>query len=88
VYNQGGLANPIRRGGNQILPVAVKAISKDIPLTNVQFSTLQSAFLFAYAFMYAGGQDFPDATLPRELQDANPLGIWRLVDKRFSKDPV
>jgi len=33
-------------------------------------------------------QDFPDATLPRELQDANPLGIWRLVDGRLSKDPV
>ena len=39
----------------QTLPVAVKAISRDIPLTNEQFSTLQSAFLFAYALMYAGG---------------------------------
>ncbi|MGA8441107.1 MAG: MFS transporter [Candidatus Sulfotelmatobacter sp.] len=39
----------------QTLPVAVKAISKDIPLTNVQFSDLQSAFLFSYALMYAGG---------------------------------
>ena len=44
----------------QSLPVAVKAISKDIPLTNVQFSTLQSAFLFAYAFMYAGGGKLVD----------------------------
>ena len=39
----------------QALPVAIQAISRDIPLTNEQFSTLQSAFLFAYAFMYAGG---------------------------------
>jgi MFS transporter, ACS family, hexuronate transporter len=39
----------------QALPVAVKAISGDIPLTNQQFSTLQSAFLLAYALMYAGG---------------------------------
>ena len=39
----------------QALPVAVKAISGDIPLNNEQFSTLQSAFLFAYALMYAGG---------------------------------
>jgi MFS transporter, ACS family, hexuronate transporter len=39
----------------QTLPVAVKAISRDIPLTNEQFSTLQSAFLFAYALLYAGG---------------------------------
>ena len=39
----------------QTLPVAVQAISKDIPLSNTQFSTLQSVFLFAYALMYAGG---------------------------------
>jgi MFS transporter, ACS family, hexuronate transporter len=39
----------------QTLPVAIQAISRDIPLTNEQFSTLQSAFLFAYALMYAGG---------------------------------
>ena len=39
----------------QTLPVAIKAISKDIPLSNGQFSDLQSAFLFAYALMYAGG---------------------------------
>jgi len=39
----------------QTLPVAVKAISRDIPLSNVQFSALQSAFLFSYALMYAGG---------------------------------
>ena len=39
----------------QTLPVAVKAISGDIPLSNEQFSSLQSAFLFAYALMYAGG---------------------------------
>src|SRR5580698_10700975 len=44
----------------QTLPVAVKAISKDIPLTNVQFSNLQSAFLLAYAFMYAGGGKLSD----------------------------
>ncbi|MDV6373712.1 aldehyde dehydrogenase (NADP(+)) [Deinococcus arenicola] len=25
-------------------------------------------------------QDFPDRALPPELQDANPYGIWRLVD--------
>ena len=25
-------------------------------------------------------QDFPQSALPAELQDANPLGIWRLVD--------
>jgi MFS transporter, ACS family, hexuronate transporter len=45
----------------QTLPVAIKAISRDIPLTNEQFSNLQSAFLLAYAFMYAGGGKLSDA---------------------------
>jgi ACS family hexuronate transporter-like MFS transporter len=44
----------------QTLPVAVQAISKDIPLTNGQFSALQSAFLFSYALMYAGGGKLVD----------------------------
>ena len=44
----------------QTLPVAVNAIAKDIPLSNQQFSTLQSAFLFSYAFMYAGGGKLTD----------------------------
>jgi MFS transporter, ACS family, hexuronate transporter len=39
----------------QTLPVAIKAIERDIPITNEQFSFLQSSFLFAYALMYAGG---------------------------------
>lgn len=39
----------------QALPVAIQAIEKDIPLSNEGFSLLQSAFLLAYALMYAGG---------------------------------
>jgi ACS family hexuronate transporter-like MFS transporter len=45
----------------QTLPVAVKVIDKSIPLTNEQFSELQSAFLFSYALMYAGGGKIADA---------------------------
>ena len=45
----------------QTLPVAIKAIGRDIPLSNEQFSYLQSAFLLAYAFMYAGGGKLADA---------------------------
>ena len=44
----------------QTLPVAVHAIGNDIPLSNEQFSTLQSAFLLSYAFMYAGGGKLTD----------------------------
>jgi alpha-ketoglutaric semialdehyde dehydrogenase len=35
-----------------------------------------------------GFQAWPDALLPTELQDANPLGIVRLVDGTFTRDPV
>lgn len=39
----------------QALPVAIQAVGRDIPVSNEQFSLLQSAFLFAYALMYVGG---------------------------------
>jgi MFS transporter, ACS family, hexuronate transporter len=44
----------------QALPVAIQAIARDIPVTNEQFSQLQSAFLIAYALMYAGGGKLMD----------------------------
>jgi ACS family hexuronate transporter-like MFS transporter len=44
----------------QTLPVAIKAISREIPISNQQFSYLQSAFLLSYAFMYAGGGKLTD----------------------------
>src|SRR5262245_736839 len=44
----------------QALPVAIQAIAADIPVSNEQFSQLQSAFLLAYAFMYAGGGKLMD----------------------------
>jgi alpha-ketoglutaric semialdehyde dehydrogenase len=31
-------------------------------------------------------QDVPEALLPDELKSANPRGIWRMVDGRFTKD--
>ena len=39
----------------QTLPVAIKAIEQDIPITNEQCSFLPSSFLVASAVMYAGG---------------------------------
>ncbi|HWX91862.1 MAG TPA: MFS transporter [Terriglobales bacterium] len=45
----------------QTLPIAISAIGKDIPLSNQQFSILQSAFLVSYALMYAGGGKLSDA---------------------------
>jgi 2,5-dioxopentanoate dehydrogenase len=31
-------------------------------------------------------QDFPNSALPSELQDGNPLGIWRMVDGNIKHD--
>jgi ACS family hexuronate transporter-like MFS transporter len=39
----------------QTLPVAINAIQREIPITNTQYAGLQTAFLLAYAFMYAAG---------------------------------
>jgi MFS transporter, ACS family, hexuronate transporter len=55
-----GTAIAISYLDRQTLPVAVQAIGKDIPLTNGQFSALQSAFLFSYALMYAVGGKLVD----------------------------
>jgi NADP-dependent aldehyde dehydrogenase len=33
-------------------------------------------------------QNAPAHVLPPELQDANPLGIWRRVDGELTRDPL
>jgi ACS family hexuronate transporter-like MFS transporter len=38
----------------QTLPIAINAIQREIPVSNIQFSHLQASFLAAYALMYAG----------------------------------
>jgi ACS family hexuronate transporter-like MFS transporter len=45
----------------QTLPVAIAAIQRNIPLSNQQFSYLQTAFLLAYAAMYMLGGRLLDA---------------------------
>jgi MFS transporter, ACS family, hexuronate transporter len=44
----------------QSFPVAVGQIREDIPLTDQQFSQLNSLFLLAYALMYMGGGKIMD----------------------------
>src|SRR5450755_1233527 len=39
----------------QTLPVAISAIQRNIPISNQQFSYLQTSFLLAYAALYAIG---------------------------------
>jgi alpha-ketoglutaric semialdehyde dehydrogenase len=45
----------------------------------------QAIYRFTRLICY---QNFPDAALPEELQNDNPLGIWRLVDGRMSREPL
>jgi alpha-ketoglutaric semialdehyde dehydrogenase len=45
----------------------------------------QAIFRFTRPVCYQG---FPDTALPEALKDANPLGIWRMVDGEMTKESV
>jgi len=45
----------------------------------------QSIFRFARPVCY---QDCPNAALPAELQNENPLGVWRMIDGELTRQPV
>ncbi len=45
----------------------------------------EAIFRFARPVCYQG---FPDSSLPAELQNANPLGIWRMLDGELSRNPA
>lgn len=56
--------------------------STDARTTSVGTASLAR---FARPVCYQG---FPDAALPDALRNANPLGIWRLVDGTLSREPL
>jgi len=45
----------------------------------------QAIYRFCRPLCYQG---FPDAALPEELRDENPLGIWRMLDGEMTREPV
>lgn len=45
----------------------------------------QAIFRFTRLVCY---QAFPDSTLPAELRNTNPLGIWRMLDGELSRSPI
>ena len=45
----------------------------------------RAIFRFARPVCY---QNFPDELLPQELKDANPLGVWRMIDGKLSREAV
>jgi NADP-dependent aldehyde dehydrogenase len=51
--------------------------------TDVRFTSVGTAALYRFVRPICY-QDFPDALLPDALKDANPLGIHRIVDGKFS----
>ena len=55
--------------------------------TDVRFSAVgtSSIFRFSRPVCY---QAFPEALLPSALQDSNPLGLLRLIDGHYTRDPV
>lgn len=55
--------------------------------TDSRFTSVGTAAIlrFARPVCYQG---FPDALLPAALQDANPLGLLRLVDGRPTREPI
>ena len=55
--------------------------------TDSRFTSVGTAAIFRFARPVCY-QNFPQQALPPELQDANPRGIWRLVDGTLTKDSV
>jgi NADP-dependent aldehyde dehydrogenase len=45
----------------------------------------QAIFRFCRPVCYQG---FPQAALPDELRDGNPLRIWRMVGREMTRDPI
>jgi len=61
----------------QTFPILIKEISKEIPIDNLTFARLNSAFLFTYALMYAGGGWLVDR-LGSRWGYALVAGFWSL----------
>jgi 2,5-dioxopentanoate dehydrogenase len=45
----------------------------------------QAIFRFVRPVCYQG---FPDAALPDELKDGNPLNLWRMIDGEMLREPI
>jgi ACS family hexuronate transporter-like MFS transporter len=62
----------------QALPVAIKAVQKEIPISNEQFSLLNTAFLLTYGIMYAVGGRLLD-WLGTRIGFVLCMGFWSLA---------
>jgi NADP-dependent aldehyde dehydrogenase len=55
--------------------------------TDSRFTSVGEASIYRFARPVCY-QNFLDYALPAELRNANPLGIWRTVDGKLTKDPI
>ncbi len=55
--------------------------------TDARFTSVGTAAIYRFARPVCF-QGFPDSALPPELQNANPRGIWRMVNGQWTKDAV
>ena len=71
------MAERVSRAVYAMVPKPSTVIGMNQYFTSVQSSTTMSIQRFVRAVAY---QAFPQSALEPELQDGNPLGIWRMVD--------
>lgn len=55
--------------------------------TDARFTSVGTAAIYRFARPVCY-QNFPEALLPLELQDANPRQIWRTIDGQWTRDPL
>jgi NADP-dependent aldehyde dehydrogenase len=55
--------------------------------TDERFTSVGTAAIYRFARPICY-QNVPEAALPAELKNANPLGIWRTVDGALSRNPL
>ncbi len=55
--------------------------------TDPRFTSVGTAAIYRFARPLCF-QNFPDPALPAELQNANPRGIWRMIDGQLTKERV
>ncbi|GAC1630783.1 MAG: aldehyde dehydrogenase (NADP(+)) [Candidatus Acidiferrum sp.] len=55
--------------------------------TDARFTSVGTSAMLRFARPVCY-QDFPDTALPLELKRANPLGVLRLVDGEYTRDPA
>jgi 2,5-dioxopentanoate dehydrogenase len=55
--------------------------------TDERFTSVGTTAIYRFARPICY-QNAPEAVLPAELKDANPLGIWRMIDGVLSRNPL